>query len=181
MAVFFLVPETVIISINGLDLAWILFSGHLKSELFFLSFGQSFRFCLNSFSHIFLLAVHFLSRENTKIIKGTRRRQAHFRSLLRTFSLVSQDLDSLNDLARSISTLYVVGRLFQTCCHIHNIPKKVQRAFVFPLRREMVTQGLARKKDCEAKALSIVHRLVLSDSNDREWFRDAVRTSFLWG
>ena len=54
---------------------------------------------------------------------------------------------------------------------VHNI------LWAFPLRREMVMQGLARKKECEAKAQSIVHRLIFNDLIDREWFRDAVRTS----
>jgi hypothetical protein len=39
----------------------------------------------------------------------------------------------------------------------------------------MVRQGLTMKKECEAKAVAIVHRLVLAESVDREWFRDAVR------
>lgn len=38
----------------------------------------------------------------------------------------------------------------------------------------MVMQGLARKKECEAKAQAVVQRLSLTDLNDREWFRDAV-------
>jgi hypothetical protein len=41
-------------------------------------------------------------------------------------------------------------------------------------RREMVRQGMTRKKECEAKAVEILHRLVLADSVQREWFRDAV-------
>jgi len=42
----------------------------------------------------------------------------------------------------------------------------------------MVLQGLARKKECEEKARAIVHRLIFTDLNDREWFRDAVSLSF---
>ena len=43
----------------------------------------------------------------------------------------------------------------------------------------MVRQGLTLKKDCEAKAVAIVQRLVLSDFVEREWFRDAVSPSII--
>jgi hypothetical protein len=45
---------------------------------------------------------------------------------------------------------------------------------LFRFRRELVSQGLARKKECEAKALAVVQRLIFTEANDREWFREAV-------